>query len=124
MLEWTLMRYFISFLFSSMNNNSQLGLKPQHVIMGLWKFHERVTLDTLIELAQQWSKDEERYTELYVRQTSKDQFGIGFTYTVPEDQDLEGANKKFFHKTTDILKRKFGNDFVGWDFASPVWVIK
>ncbi len=88
--------------------------------MGLWKFHERVGVDKLTEVANEWAKDE-KYVNLYVRKTSKDQFGIGFAYAGDGSKE---AHDEYFDKTSDQLKRKFGNDLVGWDIASTAFLIK
>ncbi|OGM96596.1 MAG: hypothetical protein A3B86_00655 [Candidatus Yanofskybacteria bacterium RIFCSPHIGHO2_02_FULL_38_22b] len=54
----------------------------------------------------------------------KDQYAIGFSYDYTHQEPSEGQNKEYMDPVMDILKRKFGNDLVGWDIASPVWIIK
>jgi len=90
----------------------------------MWKFDSKISVEDLGEIAKQWSKEDENYIQLYIREVSKDQMGIGFTYRLAEDRDAKEAYRAYFNKTTDFLKRKFGNDLVGWDISSSVWVIK
>src|SRR3989344_8166793 len=53
--------------------------EKRSLIMGLWKFHERVGNKDLLEVANEWAKDS-NYVQLYIRKVSKDQDGIGFAY--------------------------------------------
>ncbi len=92
----------------------------KNLIMGLWKFHERVGGKDLIEVTNEWAKDE-KYVQIYIRKVSKDQSGIGFSY---EGDGTKEAYEEYFNKTSDQLKRKFGNDLVGWDIASSSILIK
>jgi len=93
--------------------------------MGLWKFSAKISREDLSKQAEKWAEDPS-YLQLYVRKVSKDQNGIGFTYqlSVPEGSDSKEAHDEYFAKTSDYLKRNFGNDLVGWDIATPVLVIK
>lgn len=104
------------FLFSSM--------QEENWIVGLWKFSDRVSQTELAELASEWSNADKEYLQLYVRKTSKDQFGIGFMRQVPEDKDPQIAHKEYLATVSDLLKRQYGNDFVGWDIATKVYVVK
>ena len=90
------------------------------LVMGLWKFHERVGEHDLIEVANEWSKDE-KYINLYIRKVSKDQLGIGFAYA---GEGTKESQDEYFDRTSDQLKRKFGNDMVGWDISSTSTLIK
>jgi hypothetical protein len=83
-------------------------------ILGLWKFHERVGNKDLLEVANEWAADT-KYFQLYIRKVSKDQLGIGFAY---ESDGSKEDYEQYFDTTTDILKRRFGNDLVGWDISS------
>ena len=94
--------------------------KNNSLIIGLWKFHERVGEEQLVEVASEWAKDE-RQVQLYIRKVSKDQLGIGFSY---ESDGTQEAHREYFDATSDQLKRKFGNDLVGWDIASTSTLIK
>jgi hypothetical protein len=94
--------------------------KINSLIMGLWKFHERVGESDLLEVANEWASDE-KYTHLYIRRVSKDQLGIGFAY---EGDGTQEAHNEYFNRTSDQLKRRFGNDLVGWDIASTPNLIK
>ena len=94
--------------------------KRNSLVLGLWKFHQNVGGNNLVELAQEWAKDT-KYSQLYVRKVSKDQFGIGFAY------DAGGTSQgqdEYFNITSDKLKRMFGNDLVGWDISSTADLIK
>ncbi len=88
---------------------------PTNLAIGLWKFKDTVPLSRLLEVAQDWSK-EPAYTHLYLRKCSKDQHAIGFEYELSEKS--EKAHRDYFDQTSDLLKRSFGNDFVGWDVSS------
>lgn len=94
--------------------------KGTELIMGLWKFIDHVGEKDLIEVANEWAEDQ-NYKLLYIRKTSKDQLGIGFAYV--SDGSKEAYND-YFDRTSDGLKRKFGNDLVGWDISSRATVIK
>ena len=107
---------FFSFLFIPMTNS-------QEVIMGIWKFSDKIPMKDLIETAQNWAKEDEKYLQLYIRKVSKDQSGIGFTYDI-KGQDGKEAHDKYFNQTSDTLKRNYGNDLVGWDIASSAYIIK
>lgn len=89
------------------------------VVSGMWKFSDTIGVEALIALAIELKTSEpERYLDLHVRKCSKDQLGISFQYIFEGDD-----YKKFFHRITDQLKRLFGNGYVGWDVASPTWMI-
>ena len=61
--------------------------------------------EDLLEVANEWAKDD-NYVEIYIRKVSKDQYGIGFAYK----SEGKEAYDVYFDKTSDFLKRKFGND--------------
>ena len=92
--------------------------------MGLWKFSSKIPQEELVKIAEKWAAEDSDYLQLYIRKVSKDQNGIGFTYQLPEDADVERAHREYFDGTSDYLKRNFGNDLAGWDMASSVTVIK
>ena len=94
--------------------------KTKSLVVGLWKFHERISEKGLAEMAEEWATDD-RYSHLYVRKVSKDQLGIGFTYDAGGTKE---GHDEYFDLTSDQLKRKFGNDLVGWDIASTNRLIK
>ncbi|MBP7927975.1 hypothetical protein KAZ57_02405 [Patescibacteria group bacterium] len=87
--------------------------------MGLWKFSNRIPEQELVELATEWAKDE-NYVSLYVRGTSKDQNGIGFAYKTLTKEEYDA----YFDRTSDMLKRKFGNDLAGWDVGFEAIPVK
>jgi len=94
--------------------------KSKNLIMGIWKFNQKVGNKDLLEIANEWAKDD-KYVQLYIRKVSKDQYGIGFAY---ESDGTKEAQESYNFTTSDFLKRKFGNDLAGWDIASPVQLIK
>ncbi|KND48882.1 MAG: hypothetical protein AB200_00445 [Parcubacteria bacterium C7867-005] len=101
--------------------------KSSDKIIGIWKFSHKVSPETLAEVAEKWATEDSRYEHLYVRQVSKDQHGIGFEYRAYEGIDSENHKQsydEYFEKTTDKLKREFGNDLAGWDISSSSYVIK
>lgn len=88
------------------------------MVSGVWKF-VNVNLETLLDLIEEWNEAErDKYIDLHVRKCSKGQIAVGFKYLFEGDD-----HKKFFHKVTDQLKRRFGNDFIGYDISSPTWLI-
>jgi len=92
----------------------------KNLIMGLWKFHERIGHKDLVEIAEEWAK-EDNYELLYIRKVSKDQNGIGFAYKTDGTKE---AHDKYFHEASDYLKRNFGNDLVGWDIGHTATLVK
>lgn len=94
--------------------------KNKSLIIGLWKFHERVGEKDLLEVVNEWALDE-NYIQLFIRKVSKDQNGIGFAY---KSEGFRENQVEYMDKTSDYLKRKFGNDLVGWDVATTSTLIK
>jgi hypothetical protein len=92
--------------------------------MGLWKFSDTISEEQLKQVAEKWAQEDPRYLQLYVRKCSKDQYGIGFTYELENEIPVQGQHKEYFDRTSDALKRSFGNELVGWDISSPVEIIK
>lgn len=90
------------------------------VIIGLWKFRNTVGRKDLLEVARKWAEDD-KYLQVYIRQTSKDQDGIGFVYAY---DGAKSSYEEYFEKASDALKREFGNDLVGWDISSDAELIK
>jgi hypothetical protein len=116
---------FHSFPFLSVPSQFHfIPMQEKNWAMGLWKFSSKVPKEDLIKFAEQWAAEDPKYLQLYVRKVSKDQNGIGFTYQLPEGVDTQTAHDEYFDKTSDILKRNFGNGLAGWDIASTVIVIK
>lgn len=91
------------------------------IVSGLWKFSDEVKIEELVEIAEEWAKDE-NYIHLYIRGVSKDQNGIGFAYKLESEDDE--TRKKFSDEAKDALYKKFGLKFVGWDYASRTITIK
>lgn len=97
-----------------MQNNNQ------SIISGLWKFRDTISNEELMKIAQRWAEDPS-YTQVYIRQASKDQNGIGFMYDYDGERE---SYDQYFDETSDMLKRKFGNDLAGWDISSHTTVVK
>ena len=98
-------------------------MQKQKVYIGLWKFHERVPEKDLLDTALELSQDK-NYLNLYIRKVSKDQNAIGFTYDAKDREDNKQAFDDYQYETSEKLKRKFGNDLVGWDLSSSAIIIK
>lgn len=98
-------------------------IERSDVASGMWKFKDTTSIVELYELAEEWKAgpDGDKYLDLHVRRCSKNQWGIGFQYA--RKDDTEKSQNAFFHKMTDQLKRRFGNDFVGWDVSSFTFII-
>ncbi|OGM03233.1 hypothetical protein A2115_02650 [Candidatus Woesebacteria bacterium GWA1_41_8] len=102
------------------------NLEYDDIICGIWKFRETVPVEELLKLAEEWRTGPggKSYLSLYVRRCSKNQFGIGFMYQINlEEDELETTRHKFFEKVTDMLKRRYGNNFVGYDISWSVWIL-
>ena len=99
----------------------ETGDVPQgSIVSGMWKFRDRVSSETLAELARSWMRNApNRYIDLHIRQCSKDQVGIGFKLAFESD----GLFDQFFESMTDQLRRQFGNNFVGWDIGQQTHMI-
>lgn len=113
---------FCSFSKETIMTDAIIASKHDNVVTGMWKFARGTDAETLVSFALECQREPVAlggYLHLYVRGASKDQLAIGFQY------DLHGrfTQKQFFHRMTDKIKRRFGNDFVGWDLSSPTWII-
>lgn len=97
-------------------------MQKKNIISGLWKFRDGISVEKLGEVAEKWAAEDPNYLRLYIRKCSKDQYGIGFEYQVKEGTEKE--QNEYFERVSDGLKRQFGNDLVGWDFALPTWFVK
>jgi hypothetical protein len=94
-----------------------------NIAVGIWKFGGNVTFGALIDLAREWREsggDNSNFLDLHVRKCDTRKFGIGFKYKHRGAGDYE----QFFNRMTDELKRRFGNDFVGYDVASMSYLVK
>lgn len=98
-------------------------MQRKNIVSGLWKFRSSITHEQLEELARQWLEEDPAYTQLFIRKCSTDQNGIGFMYQLPEGDEKE-LYREYFEKTSDTLKRAFGNDLAGWDISCPTWILK
>ena len=89
--------------------------------IGYWKFSNKVTVDELEKYAQELAQDE-RYLSLHIRLAAKDQYALGFEYKPETYSEVEST--AFNNDCTDKLKRRFGNDIVGWDISSMYYKVK
>ncbi|MCK4918633.1 MAG: hypothetical protein KAS02_02530 [Candidatus Pacebacteria bacterium] len=93
----------------------------QDIESGIWKFRQKVKPERLIEIALEWAGEAKgEWVDLHVRRCSGNQIGLGFKYVRPKNE----TPVEFFERITDLLKRQFGNDFVGWDVGHQTWMIK
>ncbi len=99
-------------------------MQEKNYVMGLWKFSDKISKEELGKVAEKWAAEDPNYLQLYLRKVSKNQMGIGFTYKLDDTKDGKKAHEEYFDKTSDFLKRSFGNDSAGWDMGSPVWIVK
>lgn len=90
------------------------------VVSGIWKFRDSLGASAICDIAKRLEEGETlgSYEHIFVRTCSKNQIGVSFLY------QLNGEEyNKFFDRITDMLRRRFGNDFVGWDVTPDVWDI-
>ncbi|MDQ5981528.1 MAG: hypothetical protein QG570_277 [Patescibacteria group bacterium] len=99
--------------------------KYSNYATGLWKFADSISEAELLDLANEWAKDD-RFINLYIRKCSKDQNGIGYTYKYAEEDfdTKEIFISEFTEKFKDQLYKKFGTGFVGWDISSSTTFVK
>ncbi len=89
------------------------------VVSGIWKFKDSVSPEVLCELAVGLrDANPGSYGQMFVRRCSRDQLGICFIYKL-----VDQSYDHFFDLLTDLLKKRFGNDFAGWDVTTDVWTI-
>jgi hypothetical protein len=99
-----------------------------NAVSGLLKFSPLIKLEELQQLALEWAQEEDAdYQYLFISGCGKD--GALGIYLVrnfsPEDspEEMQRVLRRFVYKITDQLKRRFGNDFVGWDLSFPVYFL-
>ncbi len=103
--------------------------EDSELISGLWKFRSGVGLIALQQMALEWKhRDPDYWERLYIRGAGRDgALGIGFEYRLSysdlNHRDRKVAATLFFNEVTDELKRRFGNDFHGYDYSYPTWVL-
>jgi hypothetical protein len=98
--------------------------REENVISGTWKFHERISVDSLAEVGRElFQAEPNAYRNMQIRRCSKNQYGISFVYDCGASSHGKATYDRFFSRITDQLKRKFGNDFVGWDVTNEVWTL-
>lgn len=96
--------------------------KKQDLFTGIFKFDDaKVSKQELADFGEELAKDD-NFIMLYVRKASKDQLGLGFSYIYDGGKQESFADKSEEFK--DMLYKKFGTAFVGWDLSSSTIVIK
>lgn len=91
------------------------------LLIGLWKFDDnRVTEEDLKTLITEFQEDKD-YLVLFLRKASKDQTGLGF---VRKFVGGKKAQDEYHDYTSDLLKKRYGNGFVGWDYANAPFIAK
>jgi hypothetical protein len=86
--------------------------------IGIWKFSDKAK-DEVEQLAREWAK-EDKYIQLYIAHKEKGQMALGFVYQVDSIDD----HGDYFYNTSDVLKRRFGNDLLGWDVSTTDQLLK
>lgn len=108
-------------------------LESHNVVGGLFKVRGE-TAQEVIKFVQGWKEgsDASRFDRLSVRDcTGKKErdymVAIEFTYVLSDealdDHESERLHSVFFHKYTDLLRRRFGNGLAVWDISTPVYEI-
>jgi hypothetical protein len=93
--------------------------RSENVVSGIWKFKQKVGPEVLVKLAIGLrDANPGSYGQMFVRRCSRDQLGICFAYKL-----VDQSYDHFFNLLTDLLKKRFGNDFAGWDVTTEVWTI-
>jgi hypothetical protein len=92
------------------------------VVAGTFAFSNQVAPEELINLALEWKGrgDGSRYLDLHVRSVSKDAFGIGFKYHLPQNDPF---HERYRVRIKDELRVRFGGNFIGCHIGHPVWQI-
>lgn len=94
-----------------------------NVVIGEINFAATVSAEIVEALANELleGKDGSQYSAMYIRPKESPRLILGFSYEI--GTDFERDYKKYYHKITDILKRRFGND-CGWSISGPVLKLK
>ena len=106
---------------------SETTIRPvENIVSGIWKFSDKIAPETLVQLGRElYEENPACYENIHVRRCSKNQLGISFIYRLYDDRPPAkfDACYAFQYRMTDRLKRRFGNDFVGWDIAEEIWAV-
>lgn len=128
------MHLFFLFFWETIVPNTDEWKCDDTIVSGLWKFSSIVTLEQLQEVVAEWRRagQHDMWEEFYIRGVDRNgALGIGFRYRLCSAVDgmlltpkkLDQMKSMFFHRITDQLKRRFGNDLVGWDISRSIWVL-
>jgi hypothetical protein len=100
------------------------SMKQENVAVGEIIFNARISAHDIEMFVKDLlaGADGDRYLSVYIRPKEPPRKILGFKYDVGSDFNKEYT--KYYHKITDMLKRRFGNDCSGWSISGPVWVIR
>lgn len=98
--------------------------RQENVAIGEIIFGAEVATEAIEQFAEELRKgpDGERYLLMYIRPKETPRKILGFMYEITTD--FERDYTKFYHKITDMLKRRFGNGCNGWSISGPVWILE
>lgn len=92
-------------------------IKRSNLIAGTLRFSHLLKSEELLALVLAWKEAEgEHFAQLHLRPGSKGEHIIGFEYILKTDDTQED----FFYRTTDQLKRYYGNGLIGWDISPTI----
>lgn len=92
----------------------------ENMFGGMWKFSSNVAYETVVEVAKEWAHlGDGLYQHVYVRGWGDNRFAICFLLRTPGKPNM----RHYIFTTSDELRRRFGNDLVGWDISHPVTLI-
>ena len=100
------------------------------IAIGLWRFRSSVDPQELCAVAKEWVTDKNGETYMSgidIRRSSRDewvmQFGVDLSSESETNSEKQQKFEKFIYKTSDQLRRRFGNDLLGWDITSSAFYI-
>ena len=108
--------------------DNRLHYRP--VASGMVKFRDCISAEALCVFFQerQVSFHGVTFEEMLIRKCAKDQNAVWFICRYDDgkpqpEQERKDHFNRFYEELTDVLKRQFGNDFVGWDISSNIKVV-
>jgi uncharacterized RmlC-like cupin family protein len=100
------------------------------IAIGLWRFRSSLDPQELCAVAKEWlagKNGETHMSGIDIRRSSRDewvmQFAVDLSNGSETTQEKEQKFEKFIYKTSDQLRRRFGNDLLGWDITSSAFYI-
>lgn len=99
-----------------------------NAVSGTLKFSPAIGLEELQALVLEWTQEESAdYQHVRISGFGKGgALGISLVRNFPPEDtpdEMRRVLRRFTYKITDQLKRRFGNDFVGWDLSSPTHLL-